>query len=680
MFRLRRLNPLSTYFNPNHKLDQMAVRVSDIPNLHPSQINAPTMNLQAAGAPYAALGELAQGVASIGGPLSKWANRIQDVENAKTESRIQNQWHTALSDLQTKLQNEPSAEVRRQKTADLVSSLLGTIDSVGVAPVVRDRLALKFDEWATGANIGAARDALKLEEQQSRDQFVAGWSESLRTLDRERAAREIETRRQYGLISDGEEAQLWQQFDREEQKGRIANLINDDPLGAVEALKKPSFVQDTFGISEADRLKFLKAAETEVSGLQRDSLKKISEQMDRGDISTEAELAEAMKLSPFLEGYEDELAFALSQKTPVDQETRFGLTDAMNDLHDAFKSGEMTREDYRVAHDELARAVYALGSRDGAGALRQRVHALDPAAWSDGRQLQETNRKASLQRSVEAISKLYQQQNAFGQVDEDAEPAVRAEQAVAALQTRGRIEQSLARWVEQHPEATEEEISSRYKKVYLDEIAGDVLTPPAPTIERRRQLLEDLRGGGGSTSGGPKGARDDTPDTPVGGSLREMVKSFEGYHEKAYHDVRQYSVGWGTKGKQGEVITKQEAERRLDSELSMHRKRVVREAERIGMKFSPPEIDALTSFDFNTGSVAKLLANGTRSKAEIASAMLLYRNAGGKRLRGLERRRIAEAALFRRGWGGQKHAVATPPSSTGDQNDGDFAEYNVVPE
>jgi hypothetical protein len=34
--------------------------------------------------------------------------------------------------------------------------------------------------------------------------------------------------------------------------------------------------------------------------------------------------------------------------------------------------------------------------------------------------------------------------------------------------------------------------------------------------------------------------------------------------------------------------------------------------------------------------------------------MLLYRKAGGKRLVGLERRRIAEANLFRRGYGKQK--------------------------
>ena len=165
-----------------------------------------------------------------------------------------------------------------------------------------------------------------------------------------------------------------------------------------------------------------------------------------------------------------------------------------------------------------------------------------------------------------------------------------------------------------------------------------------------------------ASSTGPKGARDSISEEPVGGDLKAMVRHFEaggekaGFHATAYDDGPQFSIGFGTKSRPGETITKEEAERRLDVELASHRKRVLAEAKRAGMGFEPHEIDALTSFDFNTGRIQKLLANGTRSKAEIASAMLLYRNRTKKdgtleRLRGLEKRRIAEATLFRRGYG-----------------------------
>ena len=161
-----------------------------------------------------------------------------------------------------------------------------------------------------------------------------------------------------------------------------------------------------------------------------------------------------------------------------------------------------------------------------------------------------------------------------------------------------------------------------------------------------------------------------------------MIRHFEaggekaGFHATAYDDGAQWSIGYGTKARPGETITKEEAERRLDVELASHRKRVLAEANRVGMDFEPHELDALISFDFNTGRIGQLLAGGTRSKAEIASKILLYRNAGGKRLVGLERRRLAESKLFRRGYGQSK---APTPEADPERNTGDLEDYSVIP-
>ena len=58
------------------------------------------------------------------------------------------------------------------------------------------------------------------------------------------------------------------------------------------------------------------------------------------------------------------------------------------------------------------------------------------------------------------------------------------------------------------------------------------------------------------------------------------------------------------------------------------------------------EFDALVSFAFNVGSINQLTANKTRTKDQIAQAMLLYNKAGGKVLPGLTKRRQAERQLF----------------------------------
>jgi GH24 family phage-related lysozyme (muramidase) len=163
---------------------------------------------------------------------------------------------------------------------------------------------------------------------------------------------------------------------------------------------------------------------------------------------------------------------------------------------------------------------------------------------------------------------------------------------------------------------------------------------------------------GAGLEGGPKGAHAGTSVMPVGKDVQTMIKHFEaggekaGFHAKAYPDGRQWSIGYGTKARPGETIGQEEAQRRLDEELAKHAGRVDRIAGYLNLK--PHERDALISFDFNTGDLEQLTANGTRGRGEIAAKMLLYRNAtmNGKlvRLPGLVRRRQAEQYLFLNGY------------------------------
>lgn len=199
----------------------------------------------------------------------------------------------------------------------------------------------------------------------------------------------------------------------------------------------------------------------------------------------------------------------------------------------------------------------------------------------------------------------------------------------------GEAKTKLAEFIKLNPKATPEQIDGK-----ILEISGE---------QTHRELKSGIYDGKKSTSGGPAGASDSTASIPVGKDLTEIVKNFEagsGFHSKAYWDYGQWSIGYGTKAKEGETIDQAEADARLSKELGMHRARVGAEAAKTGLTFTPAQLDALTSFDFNTGRIETLLANGTRTKQEIADMMLLYRNAGGERLRGLENRRKAERHLF----------------------------------
>lgn len=231
-------------------------------------------------------------------------------------------------------------------------------------------------------------------------------------------------------------------------------------------------------------------------------------------------------------------------------------------------------------------------------------------------------------------------------------------QAALDLRTsRGKALSELQNWLaNEGSNATPDQIEQQIFK-----IAG---------ADARKKFEDNFFDSPKENTAAPKGADPSTSALPIGNDLSTVVKHFEaggakgGFHRTAYWDYGQWSIGYGTKSKKGEIIDKAEAERRLASELSSHRTRVEAEATRLGIRFTPNEMDALTSFDYNTGSIAKLLANGSRTKSEVADIMLLYRNADGERLAGLERRRAAERHIFLHGYTAQ----APEPSPEQDSN------------
>ena len=164
--------------------------------------------------------------------------------------------------------------------------------------------------------------------------------------------------------------------------------------------------------------------------------------------------------------------------------------------------------------------------------------------------------------------------------------------------------------------------------------------------------------GGTASTLSPKGANAATPIRTTSDNLVDMVKVFEAggakdkFHSKAYWDYGQWSIGYGTKSHKGETITKAGATKRLNEELAVAAKAVNKYNKTY--KWKPHELDALTSFAYNVGSIVQLTAKGTRSREQIAAKMLEYKRATvkGKRvtLKGLENRRKSERDLFLNGY------------------------------
>ena len=135
-----------------------------------------------------------------------------------------------------------------------------------------------------------------------------------------------------------------------------------------------------------------------------------------------------------------------------------------------------------------------------------------------------------------------------------------------------------------------------------------------------------------------------------------LIKEFEGCRLTAYKDaVGVLTIGWGTTNADYEItkthivhgltISQSTADKWLEDSLNKKYVPKVMKYDAI-YHWNQNELDGLTSFAYNIGSIDQLTANGTRSKLQISEKILAYDKAGGKVLAGLTRRRKAEKALF----------------------------------
>ena len=141
-----------------------------------------------------------------------------------------------------------------------------------------------------------------------------------------------------------------------------------------------------------------------------------------------------------------------------------------------------------------------------------------------------------------------------------------------------------------------------------------------------------------------------------------LIKRFEGCARKgrdgkfkAYPDPgtggAPWTIGWGTTGPgitPATVWSQAECDARLKQDLERYACAVARALK--GAPCTPGQFDALVSFHYNTGAIAKatltrLHLAGRYNEAAKEFSRWIY--AGGRRLPGLVRRRAAEAGLYR---------------------------------
>lgn len=176
----------------------------------------------------------------------------------------------------------------------------------------------------------------------------------------------------------------------------------------------------------------------------------------------------------------------------------------------------------------------------------------------------------------------------------------------------------------------------------------------------RIDAAADLLGQNGAACAAP---HQKAPRT-VGPDGIALIKRFEGCARlrpdgkvEAYPDPATggdpWTIGWGATGPgigPGTVWTMDACDARLEADLESYARQV---ANALGdAPTSQRQFDALVSFHYNTGAIASATLTRKHKAGDYAGAAREFERwcyAGGRVMKGLARRRAAEAALYRKG-------------------------------
>lgn len=148
----------------------------------------------------------------------------------------------------------------------------------------------------------------------------------------------------------------------------------------------------------------------------------------------------------------------------------------------------------------------------------------------------------------------------------------------------------------------------------------------------------------------------------IGQKGLDLIKQFEGCHRplgngkfEAYPDPgsrngEPWTIGWGSTGagiKKGTVWTQEQCDKRFEKDIQKYADEVARELG--SAPTTQNQFDALVSFHYNTGAISKASLTRRHKSGDFEGAkdqFMRWVYNDGKVLRGLKRRREAEAKLY----------------------------------
>jgi hypothetical protein len=230
------------------------------PDFTGSPLRQSTPSVRDLAGPPAALGDVARGIASIGGAFAEHAEQIQGFENARMESEARQRIAAEIAAFQARMQTATDPAAILPELDDTIQRTTGIAEDPNLPPIIRERLALWHSNAAAQTRLQTAAEASRLTLRRAglalqNELDAAVHTGDPSTLD-DILSRGIEA----GLIMPEEAEAKRRRFAEITTYNALSQQIAADPQGSLEQLQSDDIATRLPHLTEQNRNQLIRYA------------------------------------------------------------------------------------------------------------------------------------------------------------------------------------------------------------------------------------------------------------------------------------------------------------------------------------------------------------------------------------------------------------------------------------
>ena len=426
---------------------------------------------------------IAQAVGSVGEEMHAAEMKILEKQNSIDVLKNESAYGQHMANEQQKLDiNNPASWPDQVKKAS--SNFVNGLSSKNLSPDALESLKMRIMNYESKVMLNVARDA-----RLAQVQIISGEFQNRQNVlfDNKDFAGAKENLRESASLLEMPNHEVEAGLMKIEEQERIAEYEDQVVSGNSEY-----FENDLPALSKSDRASYKRKAAARKAELEANDIDRISGAMAIGVIKTKNDLVKNLEAAPNVSSQMARKVLANWENSkPLSYEEKRKITDTLNDLHDQYSKGKISRDEYGRKHHNIASEVYAMGKREGVGGLRSRLYALDPTKWSDGNL--KLSKAEDIDQKIEKMVSAWDGAGGFGK-PKRGEDQLSPQKALEVQAARELTEMSMKEWAktDEGRNATPDQIRKEFMNQAIDAMTQDIIKEELDYSKRLDSILEGV--------------------------------------------------------------------------------------------------------------------------------------------------------------------------------------------